>query len=127
MKKILLGTALLFVLGQLLPACQKEVKQSEQIKEITIDTTISTTADFRLDLTPYGDEGDIATILNKGTHSAISQLENETDMFTTVYHYSPSAKFSGTDSVVVAISQNPQGRTMVCKDSTIIYINLTIK
>lgn len=127
MKKFLLGTGLLFVLIHLLPSCQKEVAQSEKIKEITVDTTITAGYDYQLDLSDFGEEGDIATILQKGTHFKISEIENESDMFTSVYHYSPSAKFTGTDSVVVSISQNPEGRAVCSKDSTIIYIHLTVK
>jgi len=125
MKKNLLGSTLLLVLFVMMQSCQKEI-QSEIIKEVTIDTTITAGSDYLLNLAPYGDEGNIATILDKGNNSSVSELENETDMFTTVYHYKADSKIQGADRVVLSISQNPQGR-QCSKDSTIIYINFTIK
>ncbi len=108
-------------------SCQKEIRQSEKIKEITIDTTITTGTDLYFDMTAYGEEGDMASILEKGNHFSISQLEDETDMFTTIYHYAPAAKYIGTDSITLAISQNPIGRAACSKDSTIIYLNIIVK
>ncbi|MES2332210.1 MAG: hypothetical protein V4539_21555 [Bacteroidota bacterium] len=127
MKKILLSSTLLFGLFVLMQSCQKDLPQSEVIKEITIDTTISVNTDYYFDLAPLGDEDKIATILEKGKSYSISRLEDETDMLTAIYHYKPDAKAAGTDRVVLAISQNPNGRDMVSKDSTIIYINFTVK
>lgn len=126
MKKFLLGSTLLLALFVMMQSCQKEV-QSETIKEVTIDTTVTAGSDYLLNLAPYGDEGNIATILDKGNNSSVSELENETDMFTTVYHYKTDSKAQGADHVVLSISQNPQGRQVCSKDSTIIYINFTIK
>ncbi len=126
MKKFLLGSTLLLALFMMMQSCQKEI-QSEKIKEITIDTTVTAGSDYLLYLAPYGDEGNIATILDKGNNSSVSELENETDMFTTVYHYKTDPKTQGADQVVLSISQNPQGRQACSKDSTIIYINFTIK
>ncbi len=121
---VFIANCLLLVM---ISSCQKEIHQSEKIKEITIDTAITTGTDFYFDMTAYGNEGDIASILEKGNHFSISQLENETDMFTTIYHYAPAAKFIGTDSITLAISQNPIGRAACSKDSTIIYLNITVK
>ena len=127
MKKIILSSFCIFVLFVVMQSCQKEVHQSESIKEITIDTTLASGIDYFLNLAPFGDEDDIATILEKGKIFSVSQLENETDMFTSVYHYSASAKTSGTDRIVLSVSENPGGRNKCSKDSTIIYLNLTIK
>jgi hypothetical protein len=110
-----------------LPSCQKEIPNSETIKELTIDTTIHAGADFMLNLAPYGDEGDKADIIDQSAQSTISRLENETDMFNTVYHYKPAGKFTGRDSVTISITQNPSGRTLCSKDSTIIYVKFTIQ
>jgi hypothetical protein len=56
----------------------------------------------------------------------VSQIDNESDMFTSVYHYVPSSKNTGTDQVTISINHNPQGKKN-CGDSTLIYINFTIK
>lgn len=127
MKKILFTLSFFLILVVSMQSCMKEVHQSEIIKEITIDTTIQTGIDFLLNLAPYGEDDDVATILQKGNNFSISQLENINDMFTSVYHYAAALKNSGTDQVVLSISQNPDGRRASSKDSTIITINFTIK
>gem|GEM_PF-1111454 len=127
MKNFLLTISLSLIVLLGMQSCQKEVPQSEVIKEITIDTTILAGSDYLLNLAPYGNEDAIATILEKGNHFSISELENETDMFSSVYHYASSLKNSGADKVVLSISENPEGKTNCSKDSTIIYINFTIK
>jgi hypothetical protein len=125
MKKAVFGSGILFALLVMMQSCQKDLPQSEMIKEITIDTAITMGTDFYFDLAPYGDEDKIANILEKGNIFSISRLEEETDMLTALYHYRSDTK--GSDHVVLSISQNPTGRTMVSKDSTIIYINVTVK
>lgn len=125
MKLILPAFAVALLLTGL-SACHKEVA-TERIKEITIDTTIAAGSAYYLNLAPMGEEDDMASILDKGSLSSVSALENVSDVFTPVYHYSSSESASGTDHVVLAISQNPAGRAMVSKDSTIVYINLTLK
>ena len=127
MKKIILTSSFLLMLVVAMQSCMKEVQQSEIIKEITIDTTMQMGTDYQLNLAPYGKEDDIATILEKGNNFSISQLENINDMFTSVYHYASALKNSGKDQVVLSISQNPEGRDVSSKDSTIITINFTIK
>ncbi|MES2374453.1 MAG: hypothetical protein V4557_17890 [Bacteroidota bacterium] len=122
MKKIVIGTGFLVALFIMMQSCQKELPQSEVIKELTIDTAITMGTDFYFDLAPYGDEDKIATILEKGNIFSISRLEEETDMLTAIYHYKSDTK--GSDHVVLSISQNPTGRNIVSKDSTIIYINI---
>lgn len=125
MKKLLSGTGLLFTLLVMMQSCQKELPQSEIIKEVTIDTAIISGADFYFDLSPYADEDRIVTILEKGNNFSISRLEDETDIFTYTYHYRSDTK--GSDNVVLSISQNPAGRELCSKDSTIIYLNFTVK
>ncbi len=127
MKKILLSTAFLLALFVTMQSCHKEILQKEMVKDITIDTTIKSGSDYLLNLAPYGDEGYVATILDAGNNFSVSRLENETDMFTTVYHYTPAAKFSGIDYVTLSIKPNPADGQGNSKDSTIIYINLTVK
>jgi hypothetical protein len=123
MKKALLSSGLFFAILVMMQSCQKELPQSEVIKEITIDTAVTMGKDFYFDLAPYGDEDKIANILEKGNIFSISRLEEETDMLTAIYHYKSNTK--GSDHVVLSISQNPTGRDMVSRDSTIIYINIT--
>lgn len=123
MKKILLAVSVLTAAIGFLSSCQKEIRDKIMVKEIRIDTTITAGNDYLLDLSSYGREGDYATIVEKGSNASISQLENETDMFTTVYHYKPNAKFSGTDLVTLSIHDNSSCR----KDSTTLYLNLTVK
>lgn len=127
MKKFLLTSSLLLISVVAMQSCMKEVHQSEVIKLLTIDTTIQAGSNYLLNLAPFGSDDDIATILEKGNHFSISQLENIDDMFTSVYHYAAPSKTSGTDQVVLAISQNPEGRQACSKDSTIITIHFTIK
>ena len=128
MKKTLLSITVSILVLFIMQSCQKEVYQSEKIKEITIDTTIAVGSTYQLYLAPLGTEDDIANILQQGSNYSVSQLTNETDMFTTVYQYTPASKSSGTtDHVVLSISQNPAGRPACSKDSTIIYLNFTIK
>ncbi len=128
MKKNLLTIAASILLLFIMQSCQKEVHQSEKIKEITIDTTLSVGSIYTLNLAPLGEDDDEANIIQQGSNYSISELTNESDMFTTVYQYMPAAKSSGTtDRVVLAISENPEGRPACSKDSTIIYLNFTIK
>ncbi len=128
MKKTLLSITALFVALFIMQSCQKEVHQSEKIKEITIDTTLAAGTTYQLYLAPLGTDDDIANIIQQGSNFSVSALTNESDMFTTVYQYSPAAKASGTtDHVVLSISENPAGRPACSKDSTIIYLNFTIK
>jgi hypothetical protein len=106
----------------LLPSCQKEVLQKEVVKEITIDTTISAGASYFLELAPYGDEGDAVHITETPSFASTSAFENETDMFTYVYHYTAAPDAAGkTDHVTIAVSRT------ACADSTVIYLNLSIK
>lgn len=118
--------AIAFLFATSLSSCHKEVA-TERIKEITIDTTIAAGSSYYLNLAPLGGDDDIATILDKGSMASVSALENVSDIFTPIYHYSSSESAAGADHVVLAISQNPSGRTVVSRDSTIIYINLTLK
>ena len=104
-------------------SCQKEAVHKEYIKDLTIDTTIAAGTHFYLDLTPYGDEGDEATIANPGNYFSVSRLEDVTDMFTYIYHYSPANNLSDTkDRVTISIKRYSSE-----EDSTVIHINFTIK
>lgn len=126
MNKLLLLAVSCFVILSLLPSCQKEIQQSERIREITIDTTVQSGGDYELHLSVFGDDDDFATIIQQGNNYSVSQLEDLSDIFAPVYHYVPKAKATGTDQVVLAISKFP-GSKRCNRDSTIITINFTIK
>jgi hypothetical protein len=127
MKKLLLSSACLLFLFVALQSCKKEVAATQLVKEITIDTTINSGGDYYLNLAKYGDEGNVATVVYAGDHFSVSELENQTDMFTTIYHYTSVSKYSGTDQVTLSISSNTPGADGASKDSVLIYLNLTIK
>jgi len=123
MKTILRSTTFLIALFILMQSCQKETVHKDYIKDLTIDTTIAAGTHFYLDLTPYGDEGDEATIANPGNYFSVSRLEDVTDMFTYIYHYSPVNNLSDTkDRVTISIKRYSSE-----EDSTVIHINFTIK
>jgi hypothetical protein len=123
MKTILRSTLFLLTLFALMQSCQKEALHREFVKELIIDTTIAAGTHYYLDLTPYGDEGDLATVTVPGNYFSVSRLEDVTDMFTYIYHYSPVNNSSDTkDRVTISIKRySPE------QDSTVIHINFTIK
>ena len=123
MKTILRSTTLLLTLFVLAQSCQKETIRRTYARDLTIDTTIAHGTHYYLDLTPYGDEGDLATVTEPGNYFSVSRLEDVTDMFTYVYHYSPVDKLADTkDRVTISIKRySPE------QDSTVIHINFTIK
>lgn len=115
--------ALLFVMA----SCRKDISEREMPAEIRIDKTIMAGADFWLPLAPYGDEGDWASLLEKGTNYTISQLENESDQFSYVYHYQSNPAYKGEENISLAISQDPGNRKPCRNDSTFIYLHLTVQ
>ena len=84
MKKNVFTLTLSLLMVLMFQSCFKDVLQSEKIKEITIDTTISAGSHYHLNLASFGKDDDVATILEKGNHSAISQLENVDELFTSI-------------------------------------------
>ncbi|MDP3128367.1 MAG: hypothetical protein Q8M81_07730 [Sediminibacterium sp.] len=117
----------LFVLLLVTVSCRKDISEREMPAEIRIDKTIMAGADFWLPLAPYGDEGEWANLLEKGTHFTISQLENESDQFTYVYHYQSMPSYKGEENITLAISQDPGNRKPCRNDSTFIYLHLNIQ
>lgn len=126
MKKIVPVAVFFIFLFVVMQSCKKDVQKNEITTQIRIDTTIVAGTDYQLSLAPYGDDDEIATITQQANDFSISQLENVTDVFNPVYHYVAPSKNSGTEQVVLAITQNPDSRRCN-KDSTIITINFTIK
>ena len=129
MKNFILSSVCTIVILVTMQSCQKDVQLTEKVntKEIAIDTTISSGSSYALNLASFGDEGDVATIIKQAAHSSISRIENETDMFTSFYHYIPSEKITGKDEVTLSIKHYPHGSEVASSDSTLIYINFTIK
>jgi hypothetical protein len=117
----------LFVVLLVAVSCRKDISEREMPVEIRIDKTITAGADFWLPLAPYGDEGEWARLLEKGTHYTISQLENESDQFTYVYHYQSNPSYKGEENITLAISQDPGNRKPCRHDSTFIYLHLTVQ
>lgn len=126
MQKYLLNPAVILSLFILLQSCRKDSAHSPIIKEVTIDATILAGTDYELSLAPFGDDDNIATILQQARYFSVSQLENLSDVFNPIYHYVPDSKITGMDKVVLAISKNPDCKRFN-KDSTIITIHFTIK
>lgn len=115
--------AILFVTA----SCRKEISEREMPAEIRIDKTITAGSDFWLPLAPYGDEGEWASLLEKGINFTISQLENESEQFTYIYHYQSMPAYKGEENITLAISQDPGNRTPSRNDSTFIYLHLTVQ
>jgi hypothetical protein len=122
MKKFILSAAIILASFVVLQSCQKEIIQKEIVKEVTIDTTLTAGSHYFLQLASFGDEGDVAHIIEAPSFASKSAIEEETDMFTSVYHYSAAATAAGnTDHVTISVSRKH------CTDSTVIYLNLSIK
>lgn len=126
MKKVIPCFFFLALVTGFFASCKKEVKNCEQIKEITIDTTLAAGTDYQLQLAPLGDDDDIVDILQQPNSFSVSRIENLSDVFNPVYHFKSTDKSNGPDQVVLAVSKNPMSRNYN-KDSTIVYINLLIK
>lgn len=117
----------LFVLLFVAASCRKDISEREMPAEIRIDKTIMAGADLWLPLAPYGDEGELATLLTQGSHFAISQLENESDQFSYLYHYRSTPDYKGEENIMIAISQEPGNRKPCRNDSTFVYLHLTVQ
>ena len=126
MKKLAITTVMSFLILMLMQSCQKEVATSLRAKQVSVDTTIQAGTDFYLNLAQYGYDDDIATIIQQGTKYTVSQIEDNSDLFTSVYHYSTAENTTGVDRIVLSIKESPVGGQTFSKDSTLVFINLTI-
>ncbi|MBV9987090.1 MAG: hypothetical protein JO301_05390 [Chitinophagaceae bacterium] len=126
MKRVLLAAFVLAAALFVFSSCRKEVIQSENIREIIIDTTLSAGTDYQLQLAPLGDDDNIVDIIQQAQHFSVSRIENLTDVFNPVYHYVPGENASGPEQVVLAVSKNPTSKNYN-HDSTIVYLNFLIK
>lgn len=116
MQKILLILSII-----LLASCQKDVHRKQVVKEATVNASVTAGTDYILSLSDYGDEGDVAKITEQPLYAATSKMENETDMFTTVYHYASNPSAAGkTEKITITINHYDG-------DSSMIYLNLALK
>ena len=107
-------------------SCKKEGHGEN--KSVTLNVTVNAGDTYKLDLSPYGDEDDIASIAKQATDYNISAIS--TDVYSRKYVYTFSraggskAAATGTDQVVLKINE-PEGR---CRnhDETNITINFTV-
>ncbi len=127
MKKIIVSTLILFIAIIALPSCRKDVVQSEVIKEIIIDTTIQAGSVFQLNLAPVWDTTKMAAIIEQSSNFTVSQIDNSEGTTAPIYRYSSSLPSGSTDKVTLSISDLNDGKRILSKDSTIIYLNLTIQ
>ncbi len=127
MKKPILCTLLCLSATFFLLSCTKEVAQSEVIKEIILDTTIRQGTAFHLDLSTVWNATKKVTIIEQATHFTISEIEPQEGNTSPSYLYTSSLQSGGTDRVTIAISDLDDGKRTVSKDSTIIYVNFTVR
>lgn len=127
MKKNYFHFLSLFALLLLTASCRKDISKREMPAEIRIDKIITAGSDFWLPLAPYGDEGELTTLLDKGANFTISQLENESDQFSYIYHYQSQPSYKGEENITLVISQDSGNRKPCRSDSSFIYLHLTVQ
>jgi hypothetical protein len=122
MKKVFY-TVLLLTIFSLMQSCNKD--HNFETKQIVIDTTLASGATYDLNLQPYGDADDVASIVKQAANYTTSEITNTTGTFAPVYHYSAFTKTGVTDQVVLSVAEGAGHRHH--SDSTLITINFTIK
>ena len=98
-------------------------------KNITIDTTLASGAQYTLDLQPYGDADDIAIIKQQATNFITSEITNTGNSISSVYHFSTEAdsKTPVSEQVILAITEGSRnGRRHYC-DSSFVTINFKVQ
>jgi hypothetical protein len=117
---LVLSTAISFT------ACKKA--GHGETKNITLNASVAAGTDYQLNLAPYGDADDVASITIPATNAAVSRIENAPTGFAPVYHFiGDAAKFTATDKVVITVEEGGRGRRCHQSDKTIITINFTIQ
>ena len=126
MKK-LLYSILPVVILLLTQSCRKDHQHVS--KQYAIDTTLTSGTEYQLNVQPYGDGDDTASISKQATNFTTSEIVNVAGIFAPVYHYLAETKAGLTDQVVLAVKEGNHGNNsnMHHADSTIITINFTIK
>lgn len=126
MKKIVYAISSLVIIAAT-QSCKKNMDHAS--KSIVIDTTLASNTEYLLDLKPYGDADDVATITKQAAFFTTSEIVNTSGTFSPVYHYSALAKTDGTGQVVLSITEGSHGNNNARphSDSTTITINFIIK
>jgi hypothetical protein len=109
----------------MLLSCKKE--RHGENKFVTLNVSVNAGDTYRLDLSPYGDADDLATITKQAVTYLTSEIsKGAADNF--IYSFakagSPKMGGNGTELVVLKITE-PEGR---CRnhDETTVTINFTI-
>ena len=129
MKKIFypLGWATFAVLF----SCTKPNGHSDMLgKRITIDTTLTSGTTYNLNLAPYGDDDDQATIRQQAASFTTSEITNSASGFSPVYHFSAvgDPKTPLNEQVILSITEGSRnGLQAHPSDSTLITINLKVQ
>jgi hypothetical protein len=125
MAKNLKLLVILFAGTGLFSSCEKMGHKDEN-KRVKLNITVNAGTAYQLDLSPYGDEDDIAAITTQAVKYQTSEItKNAAGKYTYTFLRagSPKAGGNGTDLVALKVSE-PQGR---CNNhATEITINLTI-
>lgn len=126
MKKILYFVSALAIFG-IMQSCDKHVEHAS--KQIVIDTTLASGSEYVLNLRPYGDADDVATLKKQPNAFITSEIVNQVNQFDPVYHFSASAKETQTEQVILAVTEGNHGNGNYHpdRDSTLITINFTIR
>lgn len=123
MKKLLPLSAVFILSLCLLQSCMKE---RHETKYITLNENLASGATYALDLGPYLDHDDAATISRQAQHFNTSQVDNAGGKNT--YHFSIDTKFQNTESVELSIAEDHNGRgDCGHRAETVITINFTIQ
>ena len=128
MKKVFYSLSLLSVFT-IMQSCDKNMHHPNTSAAIVIDTTLVSNTEYILNLKPYGDADDVATIKKQATTFTTSEIVNNSSQFNPVYHFIANAKEMGTQQVVLAVTEGNHGNgsSNYHNDSTLITINFTIK
>lgn len=116
----------LFFFGSviLMQSCNKS--SDLEVRQVVIDTNITSGVQYTLNLRPYGNT---ATITKQASSYATSEIVANSGFSTLLYQYSSLAKVAAVDQVVLGVSSGSR-RNNNCNnnsDSTVITINFTVK
>ena len=82
-------------------ATQSCKKHDETPKNVVINATLASGADYRLNLLQYGKSGSSATIAQQATKAVVSEVFADS----LVYHYQAATKTSLKDQVVLKVTK----------------------
>ena len=110
-------------------SCTKDPHHNDILgKRITIDTALVSGTLYTLDLKPYGDADDVATITKQASTFTTSEIVSSTAGFAPVYHFSANSDIKNpiNEQVVLSITEGGNRRRPGC-DSTLITINFKVQ